>query len=187
MRTVLIMAGGTGGHIFPALAVAEQLREKDWRVVWLGSKIGMESKLVPQYGFEMEWVRFSGLRGKGVLRALLLPISLLVAFGQSARAIFRVRPDVVLGMGGYISFPGGVMAALLARPLVLHEQNAKRVMGANVVRFVFQARSTQQNRLIERFSLEPNRHFAVSTGVGGTNLCGRARVCDRFLGFALSE
>jgi UDP-N-acetylglucosamine--N-acetylmuramyl-(pentapeptide) pyrophosphoryl-undecaprenol N-acetylglucosamine transferase len=124
MKTVLIMAGGTGGHIFPALAVADQLREYDWRVVWLGSKIGMESRLVPQYGFEMEWVRFSGLRGKGILRALLLPLSLLVAFGQTARAIFRVRPDVVLGMGGYISFPGGVMAALLARPLVLHEQNA---------------------------------------------------------------
>src|SRR3954451_13121591 len=124
MRTVLIMAGGNRGPIFSALAVAEQFREKDWRVVWLGSKIGMESKLVPQYGFEMEWVRFSGLRGKGILRALLLPISLLVALGQSARAIFRVRPDVVLGMGGYISFPGGMMAALLARPLVLHEQNA---------------------------------------------------------------
>lgn len=124
MKTILIMAGGTGGHIFPALAVADQLRENNWKVVWLGSKMGMESKLVPQYGFEMEWVRFSGLRGKGILRALLLPISLLVALGQSARAIFRVRPDVVLGMGGYISFPGGLMAALLARPLILHEQNS---------------------------------------------------------------
>jgi len=118
------MAGGTGGHIFPALAVADEMRDNHWRVVWLGSKIGMESKLVPQYGFEIEWVRFSGLRGKGILRALLLPINLLIAFSQSARAIFRVRPDVVLGMGGYISFPGGLMAALLARPLVLHEQNS---------------------------------------------------------------
>jgi len=124
MRTILIMAGGTGGHIFPALAVADQMRDSDWRVVWLGSKTGMESRLVPQYGFEMEWVRFSGLRGKGILRALLLPINLLIAFAQSARAIFRVRPDVVLGMGGYISFPGGLMAALLARPLILHEQNS---------------------------------------------------------------
>ena len=118
------MAGGTGGHIFPALAVADQLRDKGWKIVWLGSKAGMESKLVPQYGFEIEWVRFSGLRGKGLLRAVLLPLNLLVAFWQSARAIFRVRPDVVLGMGGYISFPGGIMAAMLARPLVLHEQNA---------------------------------------------------------------
>ena len=118
------MAGGTGGHIFPALAVADQLRDRGWRIVWLGSKAGMESKLVPQYGFEIEWVRFSGLRGKGFLRVVLLPLNLLIAFWQSARAIFRVRPDVVLGMGGYISFPGGIMATLLARPLVLHEQNS---------------------------------------------------------------
>lgn len=124
MRTILVMAGGTGGHIFPALAVADQLRDKGWKIVWLGSKTGMESQLVPQYGFEIEWVRFSGLRGKGLLRLALLPPNLLIAFWQSARAIFRVRPDVVLGMGGYISFPGGIMAALLARPLVLHEQNS---------------------------------------------------------------
>ena len=123
-RTILVMAGGTGGHIFPALAVADQLRDKGWKIVWLGSKSGMESQLVPQYGFEMEWVRFSGLRGKGLLPLVLLPLNLLIAFWQSARAIFRVRPDVVLGMGGYISFPGGIMAALLARPLVLHEQNS---------------------------------------------------------------
>ncbi len=123
-RTILVMAGGTGGHIFPALAVADQLRDKGWKIVWLGSKAGMESQLVPQYGFEIEWVRFSGLRGKGLLRLVLLPPNLLIAFWQSARAIFRVRPDVVLGMGGYISFPGGIMAALLARPLVLHEQNS---------------------------------------------------------------
>ena len=84
----------------------------------------MESTLVAQYGFEIEWVRFSGLRGKGLLRMLLLPLNLSIAFWQSARAIFRVRPDVVLGMGGYISFPGGIMATLLARPLVLHEQNS---------------------------------------------------------------
>jgi UDP-N-acetylglucosamine--N-acetylmuramyl-(pentapeptide) pyrophosphoryl-undecaprenol N-acetylglucosamine transferase len=124
VKTILVMAGGTGGHIFPALAVADQLRDKGWKIVWLGSKAGMESQLVPQYGFEMEWVRFSGLRGKGILRLVLLPINLLIAFWQSARAIFRVRPDVVLGMGGYISFPGGIMAVLLARPLVLHEQNS---------------------------------------------------------------
>ena len=124
MRTILIMAGGTGGHIFPALAVAEELRNKGWKIVWLGSRAGMESNLVPPHGFEIEWVRFSGLRGKGMLRLLLLPLNLLIAFAQSARAIFRVRPDVVLGMGGYISFPGGMMAAVLARPLVLHEQNS---------------------------------------------------------------
>ena len=131
-RTILVMAGGTGGHIFPALAVADELRDRGWRIVWLGSKTGMESKLVPQYGFEIMWVRFSGLRGKGLLRMILLPVNLLIAFWQSARAIFHVRPDVVLGMGGYISFPGGIMAAALARPLVLHEQNSVAGL-ANIV------------------------------------------------------
>ena len=120
----MIMAGGTGGHVFPALAVAERLRQQDWRVVWLGAKTGMEAALVPKHGYEIAWVRFSGLRGKGLLRALALPFNLLIAFWQSARAMRVQHPDVVLGMGGYISFPGGVMAALLGRPLLIHEQNS---------------------------------------------------------------
>ncbi|MBE0619169.1 MAG: undecaprenyldiphospho-muramoylpentapeptide beta-N-acetylglucosaminyltransferase [Burkholderiales bacterium] len=123
-RTIMIMAGGTGGHVFPALAVAEYLSEQGWRVVWLGARTGMEAKLVPKHGYEMAWLRFSGLRGKGLLRALALPANLLLAFWQSARAILARRPDVVLGMGGYISFPGGMMAALLNRPLAIHEQNS---------------------------------------------------------------
>jgi UDP-N-acetylglucosamine--N-acetylmuramyl-(pentapeptide) pyrophosphoryl-undecaprenol N-acetylglucosamine transferase len=123
-RTILIMAGGTGGHVFPALAVAAQMSSAGWRVVWLGSRNGMEASLVPKHGYAMEWIRFSGLRGKGLLRMALLPLNLLIAFWQSARVIFRVRPDVVLGMGGYVSFPGGMMAALLNRPLVVHEQNS---------------------------------------------------------------
>lgn len=118
------MAGGTGGHIMPALAVAEQLRDDGWSIVWLGSPQGMEGRLVPQHGYRLEGIRFSGLRGKGIVRALMLPLNLLVALWQSACAIFRVRPDVVLGMGGYISFPGGMMAVALARPFVLHEQNS---------------------------------------------------------------
>lgn len=123
-RVILVMAGGTGGHIFPALAVADELRERGWKVVWLGARTGMEATLVPRHGYEIEWIRFSGLRGKGIVRMALLPFNLLVAFWQSARAIFRVRPDVVLGMGGYIAFPGGMMAAFLGRPLVIHEQNS---------------------------------------------------------------
>src|SRR6266446_6245140 len=123
-RTIMIMAGGTGGHVFPGLAVADHLREAGWRVVWLGTKTGMEATLVPKHGYHMEWVNFSGLRGKGPVALFLLPLRLLVAFWQSARAIFAQRPDVVLGMGGYISFPGGMMAALLGRPLVVHEQNS---------------------------------------------------------------
>jgi UDP-N-acetylglucosamine--N-acetylmuramyl-(pentapeptide) pyrophosphoryl-undecaprenol N-acetylglucosamine transferase len=84
----------------------------------------MEATLVLKHGYAMEWIRFAGLRGKGLVRMALLPLNLLVAFWQSARVIFRVRPDVVLGMGGYVSFPGGMMASFLNRPLVVHEQNS---------------------------------------------------------------
>jgi UDP-N-acetylglucosamine--N-acetylmuramyl-(pentapeptide) pyrophosphoryl-undecaprenol N-acetylglucosamine transferase len=123
-RTIMIMAGGTGGHVFPGLAVADFLRRSGWRVVWLGARSGMEATLVPSHGYEMAWVSFSGVRGKGALAFFLLPARLLLAFWQSARAIFAHRPDVVLGMGGYVSFPGGMMAALFGKPLVVHEQNA---------------------------------------------------------------
>lgn len=123
-RTVLIMAGGTGGHVYPALAVAERLRGEGWRVVWLGTRAGLEARLAPERGFDMEWLAFGGVRGKGRLRLLLLPLKLLIAFWQAARAIFRVRPDAALGLGGYAAFPGGMMAALFNRPLAIHEQNA---------------------------------------------------------------
>jgi UDP-N-acetylglucosamine--N-acetylmuramyl-(pentapeptide) pyrophosphoryl-undecaprenol N-acetylglucosamine transferase len=123
-HTIMVMAGGTGGHVFPALAVADYLRERGWRVIWLGSKNGMEADLVPRRGYEIAWVSFSGLRGKGLARMAFLPLRLLIAFFQSARAILRHRPDVVLGMGGYITFPGGMMAALFNRPLLIHEQNS---------------------------------------------------------------
>jgi UDP-N-acetylglucosamine--N-acetylmuramyl-(pentapeptide) pyrophosphoryl-undecaprenol N-acetylglucosamine transferase len=123
-RTILIMAGGTGGHVFPALAVADYLKERDWKVVWLGTRAGMEARLVPEKSYEMAWVRFAGMRGKGALRWAALPFMLLLAMWQSATAIFRLRPDVVLGMGGFTAFPGGLMASLLAKPLVIHEQNS---------------------------------------------------------------
>jgi len=120
----MIMAGGTGGHIMPGLAVADVMRAAGWDVVWLGARGGMEERLVPPRGYRTAWIRARALRGKGWLSQLLLPANLLVSFWQSARALFRERPDVVLGMGGYVAFPGGMMAALLARPLALHEQNA---------------------------------------------------------------
>jgi UDP-N-acetylglucosamine--N-acetylmuramyl-(pentapeptide) pyrophosphoryl-undecaprenol N-acetylglucosamine transferase len=118
------MAGGTGGHVFPGLAVADEMRGRGWNVVWMGARTGMEAKLVPPRGYAMAWIRASALRGKGLVARLLLPLHLLLAFWQSARAIFRLRPDVVLGMGGYVAFPGGMMASLFARPLAVHEQNA---------------------------------------------------------------
>ena len=123
-KTLLVMAGGTGGHIFPALAVADVLRQQGWRVVWLGNPNGMEAKLVPARGYECAWVSFGAVRGKGILRKLMLPVNLLRACLMARRVIRDVRPDVVLGMGGYITFPGGVMARLAGIPLVVHEQNA---------------------------------------------------------------
>jgi len=123
-QTILIMAGGTGGHVFPGLAVADEMRGRGWHVVWMGARSGMEARLVPARGYPVEWIRAAALRGKGLAAKLLLPLHLLIGFWQSAWAIFRIRPDVVLGMGGYVAFPGGMMASLLARPLALHEQNA---------------------------------------------------------------
>ncbi len=123
-KTLLVMAGGTGGHVFPGLAVADVLKARGWNVVWMGNPNGMEATLVPSRGYEMAWVRFGALRGKGLLRKLLLPFALLSGFWQARREIRRVKPDVVLGMGGYISFPGGMMAVLQGCPLVIHEQNS---------------------------------------------------------------
>ena len=123
-RTILIMAGGTGGHVFPGLAVADELRGRGWNVVWMGARGGLEARLVPARGYSVEWIRAVALRGKGFAATLLLPFNLLLGFWQSARAILRHRPNVVLGMGGYVAFPGGMMASLLARPLAVHEQNA---------------------------------------------------------------
>lgn len=123
-RTILIMAGGTGGHVMPALAVAHRLRDRGWRVVWLGAEGGMEGELVPKHGYEMRWVRFGGLRGKGLMTKVLLPLNLLRAFKQAAQIIRSIAPNVVLGMGGYVTFPGGMMASLFNRPLVIHEQNS---------------------------------------------------------------
>ncbi|MCO4892252.1 undecaprenyldiphospho-muramoylpentapeptide beta-N-acetylglucosaminyltransferase [Cupriavidus sp. WGtm5] len=123
-RTLLVMAGGTGGHVFPGLAVAHALREQGWNIVWLGNRTGMEATLVPKHDIPMEFIQFGGLRGKGLVTKFLLPLNLLRAFWQSLAALRRVRPSVVLGMGGYITFPAGMMASLLGRPLVLHEQNS---------------------------------------------------------------
>ncbi len=124
MKTILIMAGGTGGHIFPGLAVAEQMRAAGWDVVWMGARGGMEERLVPKHGYRAAWIRAKAARGKGIVQKLLLPANLLYSFWESARHIRKLRPNVVLGLGGYVAFPGGMMASLWNRPLALHEQNA---------------------------------------------------------------
>ncbi len=129
----LIMAGGTGGHIFPGLAVAHALRARGWRVHWLGAPDSMESRLVPPQGIALETIDFGGVRGKGPLTLALLPLKLLRAFWQSIQVVRRVKPDVVLGLGGYISFPGGMMGVLLGKPLVLHEQNSVAGMANKVL------------------------------------------------------
>ena len=132
-KTALIMAGGTGGHIFPGLAVAEELRARGWRVHWLGAPGSMESRIVPQHGFPLELIDFSGVRGKGLATLALLPLRLLRAFWQALQVVRRVKPDVVVGLGGYITFPGGMMGVLCGKPLVLHEQNSVAGMANKVL------------------------------------------------------
>jgi UDP-N-acetylglucosamine--N-acetylmuramyl-(pentapeptide) pyrophosphoryl-undecaprenol N-acetylglucosamine transferase len=124
LKTILIMAGGTGGHIFPGLAVAAEMRAAGWDVVWMGARGGMEERLVPKHGYRAAWIRAKAARGKGLVQKLLLPANLLYSFWESARHIRSLRPNVVLGLGGYVAFPGGMMASLWNRPLALHEQNA---------------------------------------------------------------
>ncbi|MFT0534224.1 undecaprenyldiphospho-muramoylpentapeptide beta-N-acetylglucosaminyltransferase [Castellaniella hirudinis] len=121
---ILIMAGGTGGHIMPGLAVADHLRAQGWRVLWLGDPERMEGRLVPAQGITLLPLRFGGVRGKGPLAWAKLPFALAVACLRAHRLLRRHRPDVVLGMGGYAAVPGGLMARLSGIPLVIHEQNA---------------------------------------------------------------
>jgi len=122
--TVLIMAAGTGGHIYPGLAIAKELELRGWSVHWMGTPWGMENKIVGEAGYPMVNINISGVRGKGIAAWLFLPLRILVGFVQSTVAILRIRPDVVLSLGGYVAFPGGMMAVLWGRPLVVHEPGA---------------------------------------------------------------
>lgn len=125
-RSVLVMAGGTGGHIFPALAVVQQLKLRGWKIIWLGAEGAMETRIVPEKDPEinLETLKISGLRGKGLRKWLMLPWGHGVAIYKAIRLILRYRPDVVVGFGGFTSFAGGIAAKLLRKPLVIHEQNA---------------------------------------------------------------
>jgi len=123
-RPIMVMAGGTGGHVFPALAVACQLREQGEHIIWMGTRSGIESRLVPEAGFPIEWLKVQGLRGKGLLIKALAPIKLIQACWQALNILRQHKPRAVLGMGGFVAGPGGIMAKLLRIPLVIHEQNA---------------------------------------------------------------
>lgn len=134
---IMIMAGGTGGHVFPGLAVAEALRERQRAVVWLGTRRGLEARLVPQHGFEIEWITIAGVRRRGMLAWLGAPFRIAAAIVQVLATLRRRKPAAVLGMGGFVAGPGGIAAWLARKPLVIHEQNA--VAGTT-------------NRLLARFS-----------------------------------
>ncbi len=122
-KRIVIMAGGTGGHVFPALAVAQLLMEKGWQVSWLGTLKGLESRVVPENGIAIDWMSVAGVRGKGVVSKVKAVFMLLRACGQAISILRRRKPNVVLGMGGFVAGPGGLMAKLLGIPLVIHEQN----------------------------------------------------------------
>jgi len=126
-KRVVIMAGGTGGHVFPALAVAQSLQDKGWQVSWLGTQKGLESRVIPENGIAIDYVSVAGIRGKGVLSKITAVFGLFKACVQAATILRQRKPDVVLGMGGFVAGPGGLMAKLLGIPLVIHEQN--RVVG----------------------------------------------------------
>lgn len=135
-RTLLVMAAGTGGHVTPGLAIAKEMAARGWRVAWMGTPTGMENRLVAEAGFPLHAVSMAGVRGKGALAWLLLPARLLVAFWQALAVIGRVRPDVVLSMGGYVAFPGGMMAVLRGKPLVVHEPGATAGLANRVLALV---------------------------------------------------
>jgi UDP-N-acetylglucosamine--N-acetylmuramyl-(pentapeptide) pyrophosphoryl-undecaprenol N-acetylglucosamine transferase len=122
--TLMVMAGGTGGHVYPAMAVADYMVTYGWKVVWLCTEAGMENKLIEGKNYSKAMMTMRGVRGKGLLGWVLLPIKLAIAFKQSFAAIRLHQPTVVLGMGGFAAFPGGLMAKLLGKPLVIHEQNS---------------------------------------------------------------
>ena len=183
----LVMAGGTGGHIFPGLAVAEALRERGWRVHWLGGRgsadrPSMESQLVPARGLPFDSIDFGGLRGKGALTLALLPLRLLRAFWQCVQLLRRVRPDVVIGLGGYVTFPGGMMGVLLGKPLVLHEQNSVAGLANRVLAGVADRVFSAFPRVLKKAECvgNPLRSAFVSQPEPATRFAGRSgplRLC----------
>ena len=157
-RPILIMAGGTGGHVFPALAVAQELRRAGVPVTWLGTRRGLEARVVPEAGYPVEWIRVSGLRGKGVARLLAAPFMLAVALLQALWVMLKLRPRAVLGMGGFVTGPGGVMAWATRRPLLIHEQNSVAGLSNRLL-------APLARRVMEAFpGAMPARYHPIHTG-----------------------
>jgi len=156
VRPVMIMAGGTGGHVYPALAIAEELKLRGIPVVWMGTRKGIESRLVPEAGIEVDWLGMSGLRGKGVLTLLLAPLKIVMACYQAFRILMKRKPAVVLGMGGFVSAPGGLMSWVARVPLLIHEQNAVPGMSNRIL-------AKLANKVMEAF---PNSFVTKATHVG---------------------
>ena len=123
-QPIMIAAGGTGGHVYPGLAVAKALEERGVRIVWMGTHNGLESRVIPEAGIEMAWLNVTGLRGKGIKTLIMAPIRLVMALGQAVSIMFKHKPAAVLGMGGFVAGPGGLVAALMGKPVLIHEQNA---------------------------------------------------------------
>ena len=123
-RTLLVMAGGTGGHVFPGLAVADKLKAQGWQVSWLGTKDRMEAQLVPEHGYEIDFIDIAGVRGNGLKRLLMAPIRIIKSIIQARRVLKKRNVNLVLGMGGFASGPGGIAAWMMGIPVILHEQNA---------------------------------------------------------------
>ncbi|PNI01286.1 undecaprenyldiphospho-muramoylpentapeptide beta-N-acetylglucosaminyltransferase [Vibrio diazotrophicus] len=123
-KRLMVMAGGTGGHVFPGLAVAKKLQQQGWEIRWLGTADRMEADLVPKHGIEIDFIRVKGLRGQGITRLIKAPFQIINAILQARRYMKAWQPDAVLGMGGYVSGPGGIAAWLQGIPVILHEQNA---------------------------------------------------------------
>lgn len=153
MSHLVIMAAGTGGHVMPGIAVAKEMQTRGWTVSWLGTRLGMENRLVPPTGIPMDTIGFSGLRGKGPIHALTGGLRLLGAFGSCLRILRRRGADAVLGMGGYVCFPGGLMASLLGRPLMLINADAALLMSnrallpvADKVGFGFDGQAAHRTR-----------------------------------------
>ncbi len=174
-KRIVIMAGGTGGHVFPALAVAEMLIEKGWEVSWLGTQKGLEARVIPAQGIEIDWLSVAGVRGKGWLSKITAVLLLIKACGQALKILRQRKPDLVLGMGGFVAGPGGLMAKLLGIPLIIHEQN--RVPGttnrllARLANQVLEAFPGSFNKKFKaKFTGNPLRKQFVKSATGANKL-----------------